>query len=104
MNTFLEKVTRSPKAASRTAAASLISEARSRDNRRSISGNMAIDPVRRVIRSEAGEVGRRVDVARQAGAPHDRGLDAGRARQLGMAKRARLAGGESEPEHRRRLQ
>src|ERR1700758_2561689 len=102
MNTFLEKVTRSPNVASRIAAASLINESRSWESRRSISGNMAIDPIRGVIRSEVGEVRRCVDVAREAWAAHDHRLDAGGARLLGMAAGARLAAGEGEIEHRRR--
>src|SRR6266481_1853593 len=100
MNTFFEKVTRSPNAASRIAAASLISEARSRESRRSISGNMAIDSVRGVVRSEGGKVGRCVDVACEAGEAHDHRLDAGGARPLGMPAGAGLAAGESEIEHR----
>src|SRR5260370_19166489 len=104
MNTFLEKVTRSPNAASRIAAASLINESRSRQSRRSISGNMAVNSVRGVIRSEIGEVGRRVDVARQAGAAHDHRLDAGGARLFGVAAGARLAAGEGEIEHGRRAE
>src|SRR5260221_13122047 len=99
MNTFLEKVTRSPNAASRTAAASLIREVRSRDRRRSISGDMAVDPVRGMVRSKTGEVGRSVDIAGEAGAADDPRLYAGGARPLGMAPRARLAGGETEVEH-----
>src|SRR6266851_1884525 len=91
MNTFLEKVTRSPNAASRIAAASLINESRSRDSRRSISGNMAVDSVGGVIRSKVGE----------AGAAHDHRLDAGGARPFGMAAGARLAAGEGKVEHRR---
>src|SRR5215475_5866913 len=59
---------------------------------------MTIDSVRRVIGSESGEVGRRVDVARKARSLQDRGLDAGRAGELDMAARARLAGGEGERE------
>src|SRR5947207_14541755 len=104
MNTFLEKVTHSPNAASRIAAASLINEARSRVSRRSISGNMAIDPVRGVIRGKACEVGRRVDVPRQAGAAHDHRLDAGGARLLGMAAGAPLADRADEIPPRRRAQ
>src|SRR5258708_22698674 len=102
MNTFLEKVTRSPNAASRIAAASLINVSRSRESRRSISGDMAINPIRRVIRSKVGKVGRRVDVARQARAAHDHRLDAGGARLLGMAAGTPLAAGEGKIEHRPR--
>src|SRR6516164_5051106 len=99
MNTFLEKVTRSPNVASRIAAASPTSEARSRDSRRSISGDMAISPVRGVIGNKGGEVGRRIDVAREARAAHDYWFHAGGARPFGMPSSARLAGGEGEFEH-----
>src|SRR6267154_2869205 len=104
MNTFFEKVTRSPNATSRSAAASRISEARSRDSRPSITGNMAIDSVRGVVRSEGGEVGRCVDVARETGEAHDHRLDAGGARPFGMPAGAGLAAGEGKIEHRWRAQ
>jgi hypothetical protein len=63
MNTFLEKVMRSPKAASRSAAASRISESRSRVKN---SGDMSEDPVRRMIGNEGLQIVRRIDVARKA--------------------------------------
>src|ERR1700748_1323170 len=102
MNTFLEKVTRSPNAASRIAPASAISEARARDSRFSISGNMAVNPVRGVIRNEARKVGGRVDVARQARPAHDHRLDTAGTGECGMTVRAGLPGREGEVEHGRR--
>src|SRR6185503_2179364 len=93
MNTFLEKVMRSPKAASRIAAASAISEARSRV--RYSLRDMTVTPVGRML-GEQCEIGGRVDVTREAGTLHDRGLDALGARLLGMQRRARLSGREGE--------
>src|SRR5262245_61540543 len=104
MKTFLEKVTRSPKWASRIAAASRISEARSRASRRSISGDIAIDPVRWVIRSKVGKVGRRVDIARKAWTPYDHRFDPAGARLLGVAAGTGLAAGKGKIEGRRRAQ
>src|SRR5687768_9967965 len=98
MNTFLEKVMRSPNARSRNAAASRISDARSavRNSR-----DMAIAPVGRML-GKCGEVGRRVDVARQTRALHEDGLDALGARLLGMERGTGLGRGEGEADGGRR--
>src|SRR5579883_1570657 len=99
MNTFLEKVTRSPKAASRIAAASRINEARSRDRK---SGDMAEDPVRRVIGNEGLQIVRRIDVACKPRSPHDRGFNTHVPGMVGMERRTRPRGREGELEDGRR--
>src|SRR5690242_8719557 len=104
MNTFLEKVTRSPNAASRIAAASRISAARSRDRSDSNSGDISVDPVRRMIGGERGEIARRVDVLRQARPAQDRWLDGSGARLFGMACSTRLLAREGKAQDRRRLE
>src|SRR6185503_7181187 len=104
MNTFLEKVTRVPKASSRIAAARVISGPRSSESRCWNSGNMTEHLVRGMIGNEGGKVGGRVDVARQARAAHDRGLDAGSPRMLGMTPGARPLARKGESQDRRRLE
>src|SRR5260221_3956322 len=96
MNTFLEKVMRSPKAASRIAAASRISEARSRVRK---SGDMTEDPVRGVIGNECPQIVRRIDVARKARAAHQNRLNTHVPRMVGVERRARPRGGEGELQH-----
>src|SRR4051794_18859892 len=102
MNTFLEKVMRSPNAASRTAAASRISEARSRArNSSDNSSDMAEDPVRRVIGNEGLQIVRRIDVARKARPPDDGRLDTRVPRMVGMECGTGTGGRKSECQHRR---
>src|SRR5579872_5204789 len=104
MNTFLEKVTRSPKARSRIAAASFIREERSSNSRRSVSGDMTEDLVRRVLGGKVGEVGGRVDVSGEARPADDSRFNAGLASELGMAFRAGLVRGKCKADGRRRPQ
>src|SRR6185503_20507837 len=101
MNTFLEKVMRSPKAASRIAAASRISDSRSRVRN---SGDMSEDPVRRMIGNEGLEIVRRIDVACKPRAPDDCGLNTHVPGMVGMELRTGTACGEGERQDGRRAQ
>src|SRR6185437_11019124 len=98
MNTFLEKVTRSPKAASRSAAAFFIRTGRSAAAARMLwtSGDMAEHMVRGMVGDKLREIGRRVDVACEARPAHEHRLDARRAGPFAMQCGAGSIGREGE--------